>query len=349
MAGGLGHRRRAAGGERAGGAAVAAPVHDHAVGRVDEGFDRSASEQDPGLVAGAVDLEHAVTVRRQWTAGKVQSDVVYPYHFARGPRRAGPVPTPRAAGAGGGRAADRDPLRAARAGHVAAVEPSPGGRPRGHPRRDRGRLRPAGGRGVPRVAARIGHRGQRHRARRGAAARRPRAARPPVAIDFRPGAPRPRPVPADRVAARHPCGAADDAARRPQLRGPARAAGPAAGAGRLPGARARRERRPGPRRGVRRVRPRLQPRRPRAPRPRPRRGRRGGPRLRRTPRGAGVDRCPPPGDRGRRRRHRGRPARPIRTPAPWSSPPPTRTPPVRCCRPPAAPRSSRGRDGSTAT
>jgi hypothetical protein len=44
----------------AAGAAVATPVDDDTVTRVDETFDGAGGEQDPAAMAGAVDIEHAV-------------------------------------------------------------------------------------------------------------------------------------------------------------------------------------------------------------------------------------------------------------------------------------------------
>ena len=113
---------RAAGVLHATGAAAAGPVQLDAVVGVDERIDRSGAQEDPGLVARAVDIEHGVTVRPNWTLDKVQIENSYGYQFAGPPHRARPLTTPGPAGADRGRAARRDPRRAPPAGDGAALD-----------------------------------------------------------------------------------------------------------------------------------------------------------------------------------------------------------------------------------
>lgn len=56
-------------------------MNDDAVAGVVQAFDGTGGEQDAAAMAGAVDGEHASTVRTKWIVGKVQFKHLYAYQF----------------------------------------------------------------------------------------------------------------------------------------------------------------------------------------------------------------------------------------------------------------------------
>jgi len=63
----------------AAGTAIATPVDDDTVAGVDETFHGAGGEQDPAVMAGAVDVEHAAYGTAKWILGKVQFQPLYAY------------------------------------------------------------------------------------------------------------------------------------------------------------------------------------------------------------------------------------------------------------------------------
>lgn len=198
----------------------------------------------------------STTLRGTWRRGMVHFRDGFLGHFRRRPasgtRRA------RTAGRPHGCAAPSGPHGAAGAGDPAALLACARRRSGCGPQHGCRRLRRTGGRGLADRPAGVGDpRGPADRTARGAEAGRcPAAAAERAHVQPPAGSARPRVVPAHGVAQGVAEGADRRAPRSVRLRRPARRLRAADRAGRLSGAGARCPRRPGPHRGLRRVRPR---------------------------------------------------------------------------------------------